>query len=142
MALPVVKSAVPNGWSPSSYQIELERLADSVGDFVIAGDADGKPRADLKRPWDLIVAYARRGGVRIHDVRHTQASIGAGGGLGLPIIGKLLGQCYAETAARYPHLDADPFRKVSNRIADTIAAAMQGDAPAAQILAFTERKMA
>jgi hypothetical protein len=73
-ALPVVESAVRNSGSPSSYQIELERLADWLGDFVIAGDADDKPRADLKRPWDLIVAYARRGGVRIHDLRHTHAS--------------------------------------------------------------------
>jgi integrase len=30
-------------------------------------------------------------GVRLHDLRHTYASFGAGGGLGLPIIGKLLG---------------------------------------------------
>jgi hypothetical protein len=31
-------------------------------------------------------------GLRIHDLRHSFASIGAGASLGLPIIGKLLGR--------------------------------------------------
>jgi integrase len=119
----------------------LENL-DQLGDYVIAGDADDKPRADLKRPWDLITAYAKLAGVRIHDLRHTHASVGAGAGLGLPIIGKLLGHRNAETTARYAHLDADPLRKASNRIGDTIASAMAGCRPAAQIIDLTERKTA
>jgi hypothetical protein len=45
---------------------------------------------------------------------------GVGAGLGLPIIGKLLGDHHAETTARYAHLDADSLRKASNRIAETI----------------------
>ena len=49
-------------------------------------------------------------GVRIHDLRHTHASYGAGAGLGLPIIGKLLGHTQASTTQRYAHLDADPLR--------------------------------
>jgi hypothetical protein len=61
--------------------------------------------------------------VRIHDLRHTHASVGAGAGLGLPIIGKLLGP----TTARYAHLDADPLRRASDRIGNHISTAM-GDA--------------
>jgi len=63
-------------------------------------------------------------GVRIHDLRHTHASYGAGAGLGLPIIGKLLGHTQASTTQRYAHLDADPLRNASNRIGTDIAAAM------------------
>jgi hypothetical protein len=59
---------------------------------VIAGQAAGtdedKPRADLNRPWRAIVKRAALTGLRIHDLRHTHASVGAGLGLGLPIIGK------------------------------------------------------
>ena len=64
------------------------------------------------------------GACRIHDLRHTHASIGAGAGLGLPIIGKLLGHRNAETTARYAHLDADPLRKASNQIGEKIASAL------------------
>jgi len=53
--------------------------------------------------------------------------VGAGSGLGLPIIGKLLGHAHATTTARYAHRDADPLRKASNHIGYHLAVAM-GDA--------------
>jgi hypothetical protein len=102
-----------------------------LGAYVIAGQSAGteeeSPRHDLKRPWQAVAKRAGLDGVRIHDLRHTHASIGAGAGLGLPIIGKLLGHAQASTTARYAHLDADPLRRASDRIGSHIAAAM-GDA--------------
>jgi len=113
-----------------------------LGDYVIAGDADDKPRSDLKRPWDLITGYAKLEGVRLHDLRHTHAGIGAGAGLGLPIIGKLLGHRHPETTPRYAHLDADQLRRASNHIGNAIAEAMDKSMPDAQVVAFPERKTA
>jgi len=95
-----------------------------VGTYVIAGNNPGKPRADLKRPWELVCQRARLEGVRIHDLRHSFASVGAGGGLGLPIIGKLLGHADVKTTQRYAHLDNDPLRRATDIIAGKIAAAM------------------
>jgi integrase len=95
-----------------------------VGDFVIPGDRDDQPRADLKRPWDLVRHHAGLEGVRIHDLRHTHASIGVGAGMGLPIIGALLGHKNSETTARYAHLDSDPLRRASDRIGGLIAASL------------------
>jgi integrase len=60
---------------------------DRMGTHVVPGDDPGKPRADLKRPWEAVAKRAGLSGVRLHDLRHTYASFGAGGGLGLPIIG-------------------------------------------------------
>ncbi len=101
-----------------------------VGRYVIASSSAGteneKPRADLKKPWDSIRARAGLEGVRLHDLRHSFASVGAGSGLGLPILGKLLGHSQAATTARYAHLDADPVRRAADVIADRIAAAMGG----------------
>jgi integrase len=48
-------------------------------------------------PWEAVARRAGLDGVRLHDLRHTYASFGAGGGLGLPIIGKLLGHTQALT---------------------------------------------
>jgi integrase len=70
-------------------------------------------RADLKRPWAMVTREAGLDGLRIHYWRHSFASFGAGGGLGLPIVGKLLGHANAVTTARYAHLDADPLRVAS-----------------------------
>jgi integrase len=99
-----------------------------IGEYVIAGQAAGtdrdKPRSDLNRPWRAIAKRADLTGLRIHDLRHTHASVGAGLGLGLPIIGKLLGHTQPSTTARYAHLDADPLRRASDHIANHLAAAM------------------
>jgi integrase len=62
-----------------------------VGSYVIAGDSAEKPRSDLNKPWRAVSERAGLKGVRLHDLRHSHASIGAGAGFGLPIIGKLLG---------------------------------------------------
>jgi integrase len=97
-----------------------------VGPFVVPGDDPEKPRHDLKRPWDAVTGRAGLVGVRPHDLRHTYASFGAGGGFGLPIIGKLLGHTQASTTQRYAHLDADPLRRASDAIGSRIAAAMNG----------------
>jgi integrase len=93
---------------------------------VIAGAKDGAPRADLKKPWIAVSRAAGLEGVRIHDLRHSFASFGAGASLGLPIIGKLLGHSQAATTQRYAHLDADPMRRAAETIGATISAAMDG----------------
>ena len=108
----------------------MKVLADlpRIGAYVIAGSAAGtdeeKPRSDLNRPWRTVAKRAGLRGVRIHDLRHTHASFGAGAGLGLPIIGKLLGHAHATTTARYAHLDVDPLRRASEHIGSRLAEAM------------------
>jgi integrase len=102
------------------------------GKYVFPGEGrDGKeqPRTDLKRPWRLVCKAAGLEGVRIHDLRHSFASVGAGDGHGLTIVGKLLGHAHASTTERYSHLADDPLRKASDAIATKIAEAM-GEAPA------------
>ena len=116
-----------------------------VGSFVIAGDRAGskdeKPRSDLKRPWTIVTRRAELSGLRIHDLRHNFASFGAGGGMGLPIIGKLLGHTQTATTQRYAHLDADPLRRASNAIGNNIAAAMgEPVATSADVIPLKPRK--
>lgn len=95
-----------------------------VGEYVIAGKSSDNPRADLQRPWRMISKRAGLEGVRIHDLRHTHASVGAASGLGLPIIGKLLGHTQASTTQRYAHLDNNPLRQASEHIGGQLASAL------------------
>ncbi len=96
--------------------------------YIIAGSKDGEPRADLKKPWAAVTRVAALRGVRIHDLRHSFASFGAGAKLGLPIIGRLLGHSQPATTARYAHLDADPLHSAVETIGATITAAMDRNA--------------
>ena len=98
--------------------------------YIIAGAKKGAPRSDLKKPWDSITRAAGLKGLRLHDLRHSFASVGAGGGLGLPIVGKLLGHTQTATTARYAHLDADPMRRAADKIGAEISAALEGRPPA------------
>ncbi len=123
----------------------LNRLT-RIGAYVIAGDSAGqegeKPRSDLKRPWAVVSRQAGLEGVRIHDLRHTYASFGAGGGLGLPIIGKLLGHSQSATTQRYAHLDNDPLKRAANAIGATIAAAMGDGVQSADVVPFKRGRKA
>jgi integrase len=99
-----------------------------VGSYVIAGEFAGtdkeRPRADLNRPWRTVTKRAGLTRVRLHDLRHTFASYGAGASLGLPIVGKLLGHTRSVTTARYAHLETDPLRKATDLIGRRIAGAL------------------
>ncbi len=64
--------------------------------------------------------------VRLHDLRHSFASVGAAGGLSLPMIGALLGHTQAATTQRYAHLAADPLKQAADMIGERIRAAMNG----------------
>jgi integrase len=101
------------------------------GVYVIAGNDPEKPRADLHRPWARIIKHAGLDGLRLHDLRHSYASIGAASGIGLPALGKLLGHNNPSTTQRYAHLADDPLRRASEEIANTIAAAI-GSVPSEQ----------
>jgi integrase len=70
---------------------------------------------------------------RPYDLRHTFASVGAGGGLSLPIIGKLLGHTQARTTQRYAHLADDPLREATRTIGAVISGAGQ---PTAKVVSI------
>jgi integrase len=126
--LPDSKTGAKPVYLSAAAQAVLASLPRIAGNpYVIPGERDGAPRADLKRAWGAVTRAAGLAGVRIHDLRHSFASFGAGASLGLPIIGKLLGHSQPATTARYAHLDADPMRRAVETIGATISAAMDGN---------------
>ena len=69
--------------------------------------------------------------MRIHDLRHTFASIAVSSGLSLPIIGRLLGHTQAATTHRYAHLADDPLRAATERVGAIVDA---GKRPGGEIV--------
>jgi integrase len=91
---------------------------------VIAGATKGGPLSGIDKVWFRVRKKAGLIDVRLHDLRHSFASVGAIGGLSLPVIGALLGHKHAATTARYAHLSADPVRAANEAVGARIAAAM------------------
>jgi integrase len=101
---------------------QLPRLADNPR--VIPGVRADSAGAAIEKAWASARAAAGLADVRLHDLRHSFASVGAAGGLSLPIIGALLGHKHTSTTARYAHLSADPLRAANDAVGARIAAAM------------------
>lgn len=108
--------------------LEVLTGLERIGKYVIASDSAGtpeeKPRPDLKKPWASIKRHAQLEDLRINDLRHNFATFGVGGGMGLPIVGKLLGHTKASTTERYAHLQVDPLRRASETIGAELLRAM------------------
>jgi integrase len=92
----------------------------------------------LSKPWDRIRKRAGLEDVRLHDLRHSFASVGVAGGDSLFIVGSILGHKRASTTERYAHLSDDPRRAATERIGARIAAAMDGK-PDAEVVPLRRR---
>jgi integrase len=96
---------------------------------VFPGDKPGEHLAVLWRVWDFVRKQTGLGkDARLYDLRHTFASVGAGGGLSLPIIGRSLGHTQARTTKRYAYLADDPLREAAEKITTVITGAGKGAA--------------
>jgi len=89
---------------------------------------------ELKGAWAAICKAAQLPRVRVHDLRHTYASVLASAGLSLPIIGALLGHTQPGTTARYAHLFDDPLRAATERVGAIVTAADDADKAAAKVM--------
>ena len=108
--------------------IEVLKAAKRVdgNPYVCPGAKEGGHIVGVQRPWQRIRKKAGIEDVRIHDLRHSFASVGAASGLGLPIIGALLGHTQAATTQRYAHLSNDPMKAAADEIGRKISEAMNG----------------
>jgi integrase len=93
---------------------------------VVCGHRDGSAYVGLGKVWDRVRTTAGLAGVRLHDLRHSFASIGAASNNSLWILGKLLGHRHAATTERYSHLSADPMRQAVKEIGQRISTALTG----------------
>ena len=80
-------------------------------------------RRDLDRAWRIVRTAAGIPDVRVHDLRHSYASVLASAGLSLPIIGSLLGHATPTTTARYAHLVDEALRDATEKAAHVITSA-------------------
>jgi integrase len=88
--------------------------------FLFPGPT-GRPLTTIKTFWRSLTEQAGLEGVRVHDLRHSFASVLASGGASLLLIGQLLGHTQATTTRRYSHLVDSVQREAVERAGAVIA---------------------
>jgi integrase len=107
--------------SAAAKQLLCEMKAEAgESSHVFPGRVPGEPLREIKSFWSGVCRRAGLEDFRIHDLRHTYASILASAGLSLPVIGALLGHTQPNTTARYSHLFDDPLREATERVSDAV----------------------
>ncbi|WP_273524117.1 tyrosine-type recombinase/integrase [Rhodosalinus sediminis] len=84
------------------------------------GRVKDQPVQEIRRFWASIQRVAELHDVRVHDLRHTFASLLVSRGASLEMIGKLLGHTQARTTMRYAHLMDSPLRAGVDAVADAM----------------------
>jgi integrase len=89
---------------------QRQLLVPKANPWLFPGDTPGQPVKEIRRFWINVQKDAKLPDVRIHDLRHTFASLLVSGGASLEMIGKLLGHSQMQTTQRYAHLMDSPLR--------------------------------
>ena len=92
--------------------------------FVFPSSSSGTGHViSIDKAWKTICRDAEIEGLRVHDLRHSVASILVSGGASLPLIGAILGHSNPATTARYSHLFMSPQEAAVERVGAIIEAA-------------------
>jgi integrase len=105
---------------------DLRAKAAKDGVYVFPGRGGEGHRIEIKGSWAAICKAACITAARMHDLRHTYASVLASAGLSLPVIGALLGHSQPATTARYSHLFDDPLRAATERVGAIVSGNSSG----------------
>lgn len=104
---------------------QAQAMLDAMPNRAEMGLAFPSARGDrpiaLSLPWSRIRQHAGLPDVRLHDLRHSFASIAIADGISLVVIGKLLGHALAETTERYAHLADEAIVDAAKRVSGSLA---------------------
>lgn len=101
--------------------LESIRALTGGGRYVFPAARGDGHAIGLQKFWSKIRAEAHLNDVRIHDLRHSFASIAATSGTSLLVIGKLLGHKSAAMTQRYAHLGENTLRDAANKVGERLS---------------------
>lgn len=93
--------------------------------YVIVGKILGQSMVNIFKPWNLVRKAAGLENFRIHDLRHSFASVAAENGASLLHIGKLLGHKKSTTTERYAHIANNPVKELNENVGNLIKDTMK-----------------
>lgn len=110
------RTTADNSTSPIKRHT-TNRAAQKDSPWVFPGDGENGHMTTIRSFWAAICKRADIKGARVHDLRHTFASLLVSAGESLPVVGALLGHTQARTTSRYAHLMDDSLRSATEKIA-------------------------
>src|SRR5258708_7515772 len=113
------RSVRPLGASAAAILQDLPRVDNNP--FVIPGSASGQHLKDFQRLWHAVRHASNLKDVRLHDLRHSVASVPSATGESLLVLRSLLGHKRTVTTERYAHLGDDPVKRAADRASGDIA---------------------
>jgi len=110
----------------ASARAVLERVGQGTSERegLVFPNSAGTAPMNIQPQWIALRARAGLRDVRLHDLRHSFASVAIREGISLVQIGRLLGHALPETTERYAHLADDDVAQAAERVSSAIAAGM------------------
>jgi integrase len=123
LLVPCSKSGRPRFIQLNSAALELLRLTprEAENRFIFPSPVTGRPSTSLHFPWSRIREKAGLRDFRLHDLRHSFASILVNKGVSLYIVQKLLGHANSRATQRYAHLAEDTLSDAAEVVRTAIA---------------------
>lgn len=118
------KSVRPLGQSAVALLESLPRIQGNP--HVLPGLTAKQHLKEIKRVWYAVRHAAKLKELRLHDLRHSFASVPAASGESLLVVRSLLGHKNVATTERYAHLGDDPVKRAADKTSDDIAGWLKG----------------
>lgn len=124
LALPDSKTGPKTIYLNGPALAVLDALPTRSSGYVF--ESPGQPDRPLRidNHWTKLRRNAALPDVRLHDLRHSFASVAIMDGISLSLIGKLLGHALPETTARYAHLADEVVMDAAERVCSSLASAL------------------
>lgn len=107
----------------ASAMAVLAQIQRGGDDDLVFDPGKARTRIDPTQGWLRIRRHAALPDVRLHDLRHSFASVAISNGIPLATVGKLLGHVLPETTARYTHLADTLISDTAERLCSGLASA-------------------
>ena len=126
--LPDAKSGPRTVWLSSAARAVIDAIPRYSDDcpYLFPGRPPTRPIDNIGFQWTRIRDEAGLPGLRLHDLRHTWASVAAMNGVDMVTIAKLLGHALVETTERYVHLSDQSVTEAADRVSARLSAALAG----------------
>lgn len=121
LMLPDSKTGAKIVYLNRQAQAVLDAMPNRADTGLVFPSVRGDKPIALSPVWLEMRRHAALPDVRLHDLRHSFASIAIADGISLVVIGKPLGHALAETTERYAHLADEAIADAAKRISGSLA---------------------